>query len=208
MEKIDQAILTNSITYSAYRTLIDDLLAQEKTTGDDHSSDKVAYTRLNVSRMKRLDKTTRLSPLTLERLSTIVAPATWLVLTEAWCGDAAQIIPVLQKMAYQNNKIALRLIFRDEHPQVMDSFLTNGARSIPKVIIVNQKDLSVDNTWGPRPNVAQEMMMSAKEERNKILTNDLKNQHYTASLKALHTWYARDKCKSIQMEFLETILPY
>lgn len=205
MEKIKTEIIAASYTYTRYRELIDQLLAEEKTTGPNQSPAMLEYTRLNVSRMKRLDKTARLTEASIAQLEKIDRPMIWLVITEGWCGDAAQIVPVLQKMADHNEQIDLRLILRDENLEVMDAFLTNGARSIPKVVFVDAEDHSVLGSWGPRPEAAQTMVMNTKEELQQITVAEIKAQRYKESQQELHTWYARDKNRSTQAEFLEAL---
>ena len=58
----------------------------------------------------------------------------WLILTEAWCGDAAQNIPTIEKIARENDRIKTLYLLRDENLELMDKYLTGGARAIPKLI--------------------------------------------------------------------------
>lgn len=205
MEKINTEIIESSYTYTSYRDLIDQLLAEEKTTGTNHSESMLEYTRLNVSRMKRHDKTARLTEESIAQMAKIDRPMIWLAITEGWCGDAAQIIPVLQKLADQNEHIELRLLMRDEHLDVMDAFLTDGGRSIPKIVFIDATDHSILGSWGPRPEIAQTMVMNTKEELKQITAAEIKAQRYKESQQELHTWYARDKNRSTQAEFLEAL---
>jgi hypothetical protein len=108
-----QPYIDKSITYPQYRNLIDSLLAQDKTTGD-HPADYVAYTRLNVTRMERLDKTATFTNELIEVLQNLKRKYIWLVITEGWCGDAAQSLPIINLMALQNPNIDLKLVLRDE----------------------------------------------------------------------------------------------
>src|SRR5690606_5194441 len=117
-----------SLTYNQYRSLITDLLAQGKTTGQNHSEAMLDYTRMNVRRMERWDKTALVSAELQEKIAKINTPQTWLVLTEAWCGDAAQSIPFMVKAASHSPLVDIRFILRDEHPRVMDGYLTHGGR--------------------------------------------------------------------------------
>ena len=190
------------MTYEAYRQLTDDLLTQGKTTGENHSEAMIHYTQLNVARMKRLDKTTRLMESVTEQLQQINRPMIWLTLTEAWCGDAAQIIPVLQKMAEASELVELRLILRDENPEIMNAFLTNGGRSIPKVILLDARTLEVLGSWGPRPAAVQEMTLAAKKDMEILTDKEAKKKRYQELTATAQKWYARDKTRSIQEEFL------
>lgn len=207
MQFIEKSILEAAYTYEGYRQLIDDLYDQQKSTGEDHSEEMMHYTKLNIARMNRLDKRSRLTVETLQQLAKIDRPITWLVITEGWCGDAAQIVPVLNHLAKENTNITLRFILRDRNLAVIDAFLTNKARAIPKVLVLDTKTSEVLATWGPRPNEAQQLVMSAKAES--LATDDLNLRQQISSKAAeqLHLWYAKDKTKAIQEEFLEVLLP-
>ncbi len=188
--------LAASQSYQEYQQMITTLLADGKTTGDNHSEAMLHYTELNQQRMQRLDKTAKLTDVLREKLAAVSTRWTWLVLTEAWCGDAAQSIPLMAKMAEKSPQITLKLLLRDEHPKVMNAYLTNGSRSIPKLICLTE-DLQEMGTWGPRPAEAQQLM------------NDFKQQHpdedYQALAKEMQRWYARDRTQAIQKEFAELL---
>lgn len=205
MKNISRKVASQSMTYPTYRQLTDKLLAQGKTTGGNHSDAMIHYTQLNVARMNRLDKTTRLLEATQAQLQQINRPMIWLTLTEAWCGDAAQIIPVLQKMAEASEHAELRLILRDEHPDIMGAFLTNGGRSIPKVVLLDAKTLDVLGSWGPRPAEVQDMVMSAKADLDVLTDKEDKKKRYQELTAAAQKWYAKDKTRSIQEEFVAAL---
>ncbi len=191
---ITRDVLDEAYTYDQYRELIEKLMEKNRTTGENHSEAMLHYTKMNTYRMKRLDKTTELLPELKERLKQIERPMMWLVLTEAWCGDAAQIIPVLQKMADQNELIKMRLILRDQNLDIMDDFLTNErSRSIPKLIVLDANTLTVLGDWGPRPFKAQDMYDDWQ-------LND--GEDYREISESLHKWYADDKTESTQKELL------
>jgi len=184
---------------------VDDLFVKNKTTGNDHSSAMLNYTKLNLSRMNRIDKRSRLTDTTLEKLAKIKKPVIWLVLTEGWCGDAAQIVPVLNHMASENEHITLRFILRDENLEIADAFLTNGARAIPKILVVDAATLEVLTTWGPRPTEMQKMVMDAKAASLATIDEKERKAIMEASANNLHLWYAKDKTLAIQTEFLEVL---
>jgi hypothetical protein len=195
MKEIIEQSLTSAYTYQDYRDLVQNLLAEGKSTGPNQSEDLTNYSMLNDRRMKRLDKTITISEETKLEIQKITAPQTWLVLTEGWCGDAAQNLPVLHKMAELNDNIKLKLILRDDHLALMDLFLTNGGRSIPKLIALDSKNNVID-TWGPRPTVATKMVADYKA----------KNGNLDAQFKQdLQVWYNKDKGKSTQDDFVKMI---
>jgi len=205
MKNIPISVVEKAHSYKDYRKLVDDLFVKNKTTGNDHSSAMLNYTKLNLSRMNRIDKRSRLTDTTLEKLAKIKKPVIWLVLTEGWCGDAAQIVPVLNHMASENEHITLRFILRDENLEIADAFLTNGARAIPKILVVDAATLEVLTTWGPRPTEMQKMVMDAKAASLATIDEKERKAIMEASANNLHLWYAKDKTLAIQTEFLEVL---
>ncbi|PRY13652.1 thioredoxin-like protein [Pontibacter ummariensis] len=183
--------LEKAISYAQYRDLIDNLLAAGKTTGTDHSDAMVEYTRMNTHRMRRVEKVTVLDDELVQLLLSVQTKMIWVVLTEAWCGDAAQSLPAIVKMADASPLIDVKLLLRDENPELMDQFLTNGGRSIPKLIALDAETLKVLGTWGPRPEPAQQLFTELKAQ----------NVPYTEFVEKLHGWYAKNKSRSLQQEF-------
>jgi Thioredoxin len=178
--------------YDEYRRMIDAFLMVGKSTAKNESESLVEYSKLNVVRMNRLDRTIEILPELRERVSEISAPQTWLVLTEGWCGDAAQIVPVLNKIAELNSNIQLRFLLRDEHLDLMDKYLTNGkSRSIPKLVVTDEDNNELFN-WGPRPAALQELYYHMKAN---AMNNDTIKEE-------IHKWYAKDKTVSIQKDLL------
>lgn len=194
--------------YNKYRQLIEELRADGKTTGSNHSEAMLNYTDLNRTRMNRLDKTTRLTPETLEALEQLETPMTMLVLTEAWCGDAAQVIPVLNKIAEATPNLSLRLILRDEYPDIMDAFLTNGGRSIPKIIFLKGANRAVTGSWGPRPVAVQQIVMDYKTKLKTLEDEAAKKALQQTTMTETQKWYARDKTKSIQSEVIQALFQH
>ena len=203
MDVIAATIISEAYTYPQYRSLIDSLMAEGKTTGLIQTPSMMEYTQLNIKRMKRLDKTFRLKDEAWELLQQINRPVLWLTITEAWCGDAGQIIPVLHSLSQLNSNIQLRMILRDEHPDIMDAFLTDGSRSIPKVIFVDPESNQVLGSWGPRPEEAQEIIMTTKRDME-LLEHDkvARKARYQQGQLDLHSWYARDRTERTQLEVL------
>ena len=188
---IEPVYLEKAITYPAYIMLVGELLTQGRTTGPDQSAPMIHYTQLNQQRMHRLDKSIVVLPSAEALIRSITLPQTWLVLTEAWCGDAAQSVPVMHALALLNPLIELRMLMRDENPELMDRYLTNGvSRSIPKLIGVDTTTLEELFTWGPRPAPLQEFFMRMKAE----------GMDYHVIKEELQRWYNKDKTATIQQE--------
>ncbi|KAA1243198.1 thioredoxin family protein [Aquimarina sp. RZ0] len=189
--EIDELIkkgIDNSYSYEEYRTLVSDLLKENKSTGHQQSEALTNYSMLNDRRMKRLDKTLKIDPSIENTFSKMEANITWLVLTEGWCGDAAQSLPVINKLAKMNDGINLRIISRDDNDELMNNFLTNGGKSIPKLIAYNNQSKEVVDSWGPRPSIATKMVHDYKAEHGS-LDPQFKED--------LQVWYNKDKGRNI-----------
>ncbi|WP_134398148.1 thioredoxin family protein [Flavobacterium psychrophilum] len=191
MKTIIAQSLLKSIPYSEYRKRITELLLQNKSTGNEQSDDLLQYSKLNDNRMNRLDKTIRIEEKVLKSFNSLKKKYYWLVISESWCGDAAQLIPVFNKIANESESIELRLIFRDENEALMNLFLTNGSKSIPKIIILEKETMQLKGSWGPRPEGAVNLIKSYKEQYG-IVDETAKTD--------LQLWYLHDKGLSTQNE--------
>ncbi len=194
MKEIIQNAILNSLSYAEYRKLASDLVAQGKPTGHDLSEALAHYAELNETRMNRLEKTITLTDAVIQTLQNSSKNAIWLVLAESWCGDAAQILPVLNKMSEASNSIQLNIVLRDDHDALMQLFLTNGAKSIPKLIILDAQTLNVLADWGPRPLGAKQLIEEYKATHGVV--------DETGKIE-LQKWYLHDKGISIQQEISE-----
>lgn len=192
---ITKALLEKALSYKEYQILTRTLIDQNRTTGPNQSEAYINYTRMAQKRMKKWDKIGKLLPELQEKITMIQKPMTWLVITEAWCGDAGQSLPFVNKMAQLNEQIDLKLVIRDEYPELIDQFLTNGARSIPKLIALNH-DLNVIGNWGPRPEPIQNEFIENKT------TQKMTGKEFS---EYMHLWYAKDKGLSMQLEFLSIL---
>ena len=94
------------MAYLDYRLMVSNLALEGKSTGSIESQEHNDFTRLNDQRMKRLDKTIKIDADSEVKIKGIVKKTTWLVLTESWCGDAAQTLPVMNKIT-DLNKLSL-----------------------------------------------------------------------------------------------------
>lgn len=191
MKTIIAKSFNNALTYSEYRNIISELILQDKSTGDEQSDDLLMYSKLNETRMNRLDKTIHVGIESSQELNSLKHQYYWLVLAEGWCGDAAQLVPIFNKMANASNNIELKLLFRDENKSLMNMFLTNGSKSIPKLIILEKETLQLKGTWGPRPEGATNLIRSYKQQYG-VIDDTAKTE--------LQLWYLHDKGLSTQNE--------
>ncbi|MBA4133907.1 MAG: thioredoxin family protein [Flavobacterium sp.] len=193
MESIIQSSVANSITYENYRNTIDTLLKEGKSTGHEQSEALTHYSELNVTRMNRLDKTMTVAAEFAEQLKELKGDYFWLVISEGWCGDAAQLVPIFHKMAELSPNIEMKIALRDDNDALMNLFLTNGARSIPKLIILDKNTLEVLGDFGPRPQEAKQLILDYKAEHGVVDETAKTN---------LQLWYLHDKGLSTQQEIM------
>lgn len=185
------AYLKKSMDYPTYRALFEKVVEEKRTTGPVQNEEYAHYTKLNWHRHTRLEKTIALETSLIEAMQHIRQPFTWLTLTETWCGDAAQNIPYFEKLAGLNTHITTRYLLRDENTELMDRFLTNGGRSIPKVIVLDE-NLENIATWGPRPVKCQQFIESLQNKNPSISKEEW--------IEEVQRWYIADKGQSVQDE--------
>lgn len=180
--------LKKAISYPEYRELVAKHVQNKTSTGPVQTKELSEYTLLNDSRMRRLDKTIKIPSEIIEQFKNFQGKQTWLVISESWCGDAAQSMPVMHKLAETSEGISMRIVLRDENPELMNAFLTKGSKSIPKLIVFDTNTNCILGEWGPRPSVATRMVTDFKEQ-NGILTASFKEE--------LQIWYNKDKGENI-----------
>ncbi|GAL67671.1 thioredoxin family protein [Jejuia pallidilutea] len=180
--------LDNAMSYEAYRDLVNNLAENNGTTGLQQAENLINFTQLNVRRMKRWDKTLKISEAAKAKVLALKKPVTWLVITESWCGDAAHVVPVINKLAELNPNIDLKLVLRDENLELIDMFLTNGGRAIAKLIMIDNETGEVLGTYGPRPTEATAMVNNYKAKHG-MLTPEFKED--------LQVWYNKNKGQNI-----------
>ncbi len=193
---IIQRALEFGMTYGEYRELVQELAIRNSNTGPEKTEALANYTQLNTKRMDRWDKTLRIPNEVMDHVKALKQKMTWLVLTESWCGDASPSLPVMNKLAELTPNLDLKIVLRDEHPELMDLFLTNGTRSIPKVIVLDSLTQKVLGEWGPRSSKATKMVLDYKAEHRQ-LTPEFKQQ--------LQVFYNKDKGQDILKDLVELL---
>ncbi len=186
--------ISSSLNYEEFKVHSEQIVAsfQMKELNEDEKN-LLEYRKLNLARVSRVEKTYFPS----EEIKNVITSSErqiWLVITEDWCGDSAQNLPAIAKIASLNNKIELKIVLRDSNLDLMDMYLTDGKRSIPKLIAFDEQ-LNEIFIWGPRPKKAQEYFDNLKEQG--LAKEDI--------IKEIHSWYAKDKCQSLENEFIELL---
>ena len=176
--------LRNSVSYNEFILLVKELVAKNSTTGVEKTESLINYTKLNERRIKRWNKTLKISDESKKVIENFSKETTWLVLTESWCGDAAHMMPVMNKIAKLNDNIDLKVVLRDQNKELMNQFLTNGNKSIPKLHLIDNQSDEVVNSYGPRPTDATKLVNEYKSKHGK-LTPEFKE--------GLQKWYNKDK---------------
>ena len=183
----------HSFSYKDYRQYVSKLISEGKSTGHTQTEDLLHYSELNETRLKRLDKTIKVVPEIEQQLSNLSKKYTWLVISEGWCGDAAQILPIINKMAEVSDFINLKIVLRDDNDELMSKFSTNGGKAIPKLIILDSETNEINAYWGPRPEPARKLIADYKAA-NGVVDEIAKVE--------LQKWYLHDKGITTQNEIM------
>jgi hypothetical protein len=191
-----QNALENSFSYANYRKHVAQLIAIGQSTGHTQSENLLHFSELNETRMNRLEKTIAIIDEVKFKLENLYRNYIWLVITEGWCGDAAQILPIINKMSEVSKNIDLQIVLRDDNDALMQHFLTNGGKAIPKLIVLDAENLEVISDWGPRPKAATQLITDYKLEHGVI--------DETAKT-ALQKWYLHDKGIATQNEIIKIL---
>jgi hypothetical protein len=180
------------MTYQQYSKMTKEESASRDTDNETSAEKELFETRkLNIQRMTRIDKSYEPGIELRDEINKIENYQLWMVITENWCGDSAQNLPYIAKIASLNKNIDLRIILRDTNPDIMDNYLTNGARSIPKLVAFDEGGNELFQ-WGARPKAAQQIVSELKAQ-------GFEKKYF---LEKLHSWYARNGGKEIEREIL------
>lgn len=196
MDSIIKESLQKAITFPEYKEMVSQLIEEGKSTGPNQSDEILNYSKLNDRRMARLHKTLKIDEASQNYILSIEQEQTWLLITESWCGDAAQTTPMIHKMAELSENIDLQVVLRDENEALINQFLTNGNKAIPILIVLAHTSNKVIGQWGPRPKSATK------------LVNDYKAEHggLDAQFKEdLQKWYNKDKGHDTLNDLLEVL---
>jgi len=182
------------MTYQEYIALFDEILSAQTPSSPYDNIEYLNYTKLNRQRMSRWMKTAEINESLEKLVKEIATEQHWIIISEPWCGDASHVLPWLIKMSELSEKISYEIQLRDSEPFLIDNYLTNGGKSIPKLIARNDKNEDIF-VWGPRPEGAKELMNKLTEQKADFETVKVE----------LQNWYNNDKGQQIQQE-LERLL--
>lgn len=182
----------NGLDYKSFFASVEQTAAEVKDAVD--VPERKAFTELNYKRSRRVHKTFTVSDELREAVENISGPQLWMVITEGWCGDSAQVLPIIDALAKLNPAITLRILLRDENLDIMDEYLSNGKRGIPKLVAFDS-DGNELFTWGPRPKAAASLF------RESLAKGNTKDDTY----KQLHLWYGRNRGEEVARELMQLL---
>jgi hypothetical protein len=182
-----------TLSYDEYLKIFNDQISVGNIESlNEHDKRHFENRKINFQRTSRLNKTFIPADETKHLFSQIEGVQRWFVITESWCGDSAQNLPIVAKLASLSEKIKFKIVLRNSNPDFMDLYLTDGKRSIPKLIVFDENENELF-LWGPRPVEAQNLFTNLK---NKGVEKPEIN-------KQLHQWYGRNKGKEVEKEIAE-----
>jgi hypothetical protein len=190
---ITTAQIQKSVTYSEYIELTKSIIENPSPTAPYDNEKMLKYTEANLERMQRVSSNIAIDQKLYNLLNSVNEKWIWVIITEPWCGDAAQIVPALCAFADVNENIETKLILRDTNLDLIDAYLTNGGRSIPKLICVKAENLEEIGTWGPRP---QEIQVIVDAFISDTTTS------FGQKVRQIHEWYDDNKSAALQEEFI------
>jgi hypothetical protein len=173
----DESRPHNGLTYEEYRSDWKRQLDASPPEDADASERRMHYyLQYNWDRQAHVHETYSPSEELRSEVGDIESPQLWMILTEPWCGDSAFQLPVIAEAASLSDAVTLRILHRDDHLDLMDQYLTDGSRSIPKVVAFSGAGEELFE-WGPRPDGATQRYRSLKQEyddKNEIIAELLK----------------------------------
>ena len=184
------------MNFIAYQEIFQQILNDPQPPAPYQDPDYLNYVKLNWSRQQRWLKTGILNEELAAVIGSIKGEQHWTIITEPWCGDAAHSIPFLHRLSELNPLIKVDYQLRDSEPFLIEQYLTNGTKSIPKLIIAdaNSNDLAV---WGPRPAECQALYTRLLKDHVEMEQKKI----------ALQQWYNTDKGVSLQQELITILSP-
>ncbi|MCH2234683.1 MAG: thioredoxin family protein [Crocinitomicaceae bacterium] len=177
-----------------YIDLFDPIIKEVNQEKPYDNADYRHYTKLNKSRQNRWLKKGELNEELKTALDSIDKPQKWILITEPWCGDAAHSVPFIVMAADYSDKIDLEIQLRDSEPHLINNYLTNGGKAIPKLVVRNEAEEDLFD-WGPRPAECQTL----------FLKNKAANLSFEEQKTSLQQWYNNDNGVSIQSELASLI---
>ncbi len=186
--------LAAGLSYPAFRQHITEALAQP--VPDPHQAKLLPYYQEGQARMDRITPTVTLLPELQAAVSQLTQRYIWAIITEGWCGDGSETVPIIEAVAQASGgHLETRYFLRDANLDLMDRYLTNGGRAMPIAVVLHADSLAEAGVWGPRPTPLQAIVqdLKAREVPGKDVTTQV------------HAWYDQDATRTTQHELLALV---
>lgn len=188
--------LKTALNFQEYLDFTQHIIDNKTPAAPYDDSKMMQYAIDNLARMKHVLDTISIEKKLYNHLSNLQKKLVWVILTEPWCGDAAQTVPALAAFANISPNISFKILLRDSNLEVMDMYLTNGGRSIPKLVCIDKEKWQELGTWGPRPQTLQQRVLAQKE--NTELS-------FGEKVRQIQAWYEENKTHDLQLEFIDLL---
>jgi hypothetical protein len=205
MKYLPQDFENKRVSYETFKESANIYLEQQLKLDTSGRDPYFNYIQQNQQRINRWDRKFVILPEVQAQLQQIQRPLRLVAIVEAWCGDVSQILPGINHLVNQSDKLSLDVVYRDENLPLMDAFLTNGGRAIPIILITDAESQEILGSWGPRPTTPQAMMMEMKQKLAGQ-PSDYSSDLQKVTIENIHVWYARDKGREVQTQFMNTLL--
>lgn len=186
-----------TFSYREFLAYSKQLTEAGQTSGPDQSSHLVEYTSLNHTRMERIEKRAALNDQLKTTMDQLAHPQQWILLTETWCGDSAQNLPVIGKAAeYAGDHIQLTIVLRDRNTHLIEQYIPEFGMGIPRLLVLDEQDQLLAQ-WGARPQPAQAFIDKWKADPENVDKKEVQ--------KDMQLWYAKNKHQALQDELVGLI---
>ncbi len=193
MFEFTKEIINNLLSLEDYHKFFEKVSNQKGTEAPYDDEGFLLYTIANFKRSNKIRTKVNLDKKLYNELNSGTDTWTWVLITEPWCGDASFTQPIIEAVCLAGD-IDLKIALRDKEKTMMNAYLTDGGKSIPKLVVLNEHLIEIFQ-WGPRP---QELQAKIKN----LLNN---NGSYDEKLKLAHQWYRKYGSEALQLELLELI---
>ncbi|MBS7334075.1 MAG: thioredoxin family protein [Weeksellaceae bacterium] len=188
--------IKNGYSFEDYLEKIEDQLEEQIELDD--PKELVPYYAINLKQSREIRKNFRYNPGMEKKAKSYNADIKFLIISEGWCEDASQIVPVVDRLA-ETIGVECKFVFRDENIELMEEYNTNGSHSIPIIIGVTP-DGDEAFRFGPRPAKAMNFTERFKRDPDKYSRADFEED--------LDRYYLENHGQDIITEILELIEEY
>lgn len=186
----------NGLSYSQYIELTKDIISNPDRPKIYQDEKMLQYTKDNLGRMEKIATTLNIDSKLYNEMQQTKVKQIWVCITEPWCGDASQIVPGLFLIASCSPNVDFKILLRDSNAEVMDNYMTNGGKSIPKLVVLKADSLEEISNWGPRPASIQKIVEEKKNDTS---------MSFGDKVRMIHGWYEQNNSSDLQEEFITIV---